>query len=76
MHRNCPLENENASPTYNIQEANTMGQVARAIPRIYVALEDRREYHQSIVVEVASNIVEQSIFVLIDPRYTHKYFFF
>ena len=59
MHRNCPLENENARPTYNIQEAETVGQVSRVVPRIYAALEDHQEDHQSTVVEVAGKIVEQ-----------------
>ena len=45
MHRNCPLENESARPAYNIQEAETVGQVARAVPRIYAALEDRQADH-------------------------------
>ena len=45
MHRNCPHENESARPAYNIQEAETVGQVARAVPRIYAALEDRQEDH-------------------------------
>ena len=40
MRRNFPLENENGRPTYNIQEAETVGQLARVIPRIYAALED------------------------------------
>ena len=43
MRRNCPLENENASPAYNIQEVETMGQVAGVIPRIYATLEDHQE---------------------------------
>ena len=73
MHKNCPLENENATPAYNIQEAETVGQVAREIPRIYAALEDRQEDHQSTVVEVAGNIVEQSISILIEPGSTHSY---
>ena len=58
MCRNCPLENENTRPAYNIQEAKTVGQVARAIPRIYAALEDCQADHQSTVVEVAGKIVE------------------
>ena len=58
MRMNCPLENEGARPTYNIQEAETVGQVARAVPRIYAALEDRQANHQSAVVEVAGKIVE------------------
>ena len=43
MHRNYPLENKSARPSYNIKEAETVGQVARAVPRIYAALEDRQE---------------------------------
>ena len=50
-----------------------MGQVARAVPRIYVALEDLQEDHQSTVVEVVGKIVEQSVYVLIDPISTHSY---
>ena len=44
-----------------------VGQVARIIPRIYAALEDRQEYHQSTMVEVEGKITKQSISVLIDP---------
>ena len=58
MRMNFPLENESARPAYNIQEVETMGQVARAVPMIYVALEDRQEDHQSTMVEVIGNIVE------------------
>ena len=67
MHRNCPLRNESARPTYNIQEAEIVGQVARVVPRIYAALEDRQADHQSTVVAVACKIVEQSVSILIDP---------
>ena len=73
MRKYCPLENESAKPAYNIQGAEIVGQVARAIPRIYVALEDRQADHQSAVVEVAGNIVEQYISILIDPGSTHSY---
>ena len=68
-----PLENESARPTYNIQEAETVGQVARAVPRIYAVLEDRQVDHQSTMVEVAGKIIEQSISILIDPGSTHGY---
>ena len=73
LRRNCPLENESERPAYNIQEAETVGQVARAVPRIYAALEDRQEDHQSTVVELAGKIVEQSVSILIDPGSTHSY---
>ena len=74
MRRNFPLENENARPAYNIQEAETVGQVARVIPTIYVALEDRQADHQSIVVEVAGKIVEQYVSILIDPGSTQLHY--
>ena len=45
MHINCPLKNESARPAYNIQEEKIVGQVAREVPRIYAALEDRQEDH-------------------------------
>ena len=61
MRRYFPLENESARPAYNIQEAETVGQVAGAVPRIYTALEDRQAYHQSTVVEFVGKIVEQSV---------------
>ena len=43
MHRIFPLDNENERPSYNVQEEETVGQVARVVPRIYVAWEDRQE---------------------------------
>ena len=73
MRRNCPLENESVRPSYNVQEVETVGQVAREIPRIYAALEDCQADHQSVVVEVAGKIVEQYISILIDPGSTHIY---
>ena len=50
-----------------------MVQVARVVPRIYVALEDYQVDHQSTMVEVASKIVEQSVSILIDLGSTHNY---
>ena len=73
MRKYCPLENENSRPTYNVQKEETVGQVARVVPRIYAALEDRQEDHQSMVIEVAGKIVEKSISILIDPGSTHNY---
>ena len=73
MHRNCPLKNESARPAYNIQEVETVGQVARVIPRIYAALEDLHVHYQSTVVEVTGKIVEHSVSILIDPGSTRSY---
>ena len=73
MSRNCPLEDGNARPAYNVLEAKTVGQVARAIARIYAALEDCQEDHHSNVVEAAGKIVEKYVYILVDPGSTHSY---
>ena len=73
MHRNCPLEDRYVRPTYNIQEAETVGQVARDVPRIYTTREDYQEDHQSTMVEFAGKIAEQSVSILIEPGSTHSY---
>ena len=54
----CPLKNESARPAYNIQEAETVGQVAREVPRIYAAMEDRQADLQLAMVEVVGKIAE------------------
>ena len=73
MRRDCPLRNESVRPTYKIQEAETVGQVARGVPIIYAALEYHQEDHQSTMVEAVGKIVEQSISIFIDPSSTHSY---
>ena len=73
MRKNCPLENESARTAYKIQESKTVGQVERVAPRIYAALEDRQEHHQSTLVEFVGKIVEKSVSILIDPGSTHIY---
>ena len=56
MRRNCPLKSESARWDYNIQESETMGQVDRVVPRIYVEVKDHQVDHQSTMVEVAGKI--------------------
>ena len=73
MCRNRPLKNGYVRQAHNIQEAETMGQVARIVPRIYATLEHHQEDHQSTMVEVEGKIAELSISVLIDPGSTHSY---
>ena len=41
MHKYYPLEKENERPAYNVQKEEIVVQVARVVPRIYAALEDR-----------------------------------
>ena len=50
-----------------------MGQEANTIPKICAKLEDHQEGHNSTMVEVEGEIVERTVFVLIEPRSTHNY---
>ena len=73
MRKNYPLDNGYVRKSHNIQGVETMGQVVRTIPRIYVALEDCQEDYQSTVVEFEGKIAKQFVFILIDPGSTHSY---
>ena len=72
LHRNCPLENGNEGQVHITQEAETMGKEAGIIPKICAVLEDPQEGHNSTVVEVEGEIVEQTVSVLIDLGSTHS----
>ena len=71
--KNCPLENRNEGEVPSTQEAKTMGQEVGIVPKICAVLEYPQEGHNSTVVEVEGEIVEQTVSILIDPRLTHSY---
>eukprot|EP00253_Pinus_taeda_P015011 PITA_15011 len=56
-----------------IQEASTVGEVARSMPRINAALDDRQAEYQPTMVEFEGKISNLSIAVLIDPGATLSY---
>ena len=70
---NCPLANRNEGALPTTQEATTVGQESGIIPKNCAVLEYHQEGHNSIVVEVEGEIVEQNVSVLIDPGSTHSY---
>ena len=49
-----------------MQEASTVGDVARIIPRINASLEDHREYYQPTMIELEGKLLSQSISILVD----------
>ena len=50
-----------------------MGHEIGIIPKICTVLENHQEGHNSTMVEVEGEIVEQTVSILIDPRSTHSY---
>eukprot|EP00253_Pinus_taeda_P011093 PITA_11093 len=64
------MGNDQVSQVY---EASTAGDVARSIPRINAALEDRQADYQQMMVEFEGKIFDRIISVLIDPGATLSY---
>eukprot|EP00253_Pinus_taeda_P035941 PITA_35941 len=70
--KNCP-QRKGVDQISQIQEASTVGEVARSMPRINAALEDRQAEYQPSMVEFEGKITNFSIVVLIDPGATLSY---
>eukprot|EP00253_Pinus_taeda_P008592 PITA_08592 len=70
--KNCP-QRKGVDQISQIHEASTVGDVARSVPRINVALEDRQAEYQPSMVEFEGKISNLSIAVLIDPGATLSY---
>eukprot|EP00253_Pinus_taeda_P014522 PITA_14522 len=64
--KNCP-QRKGTDQISQIHEASTVGDVARSVPRINAALEDRQAEYQPSMVEFEGKISNLSIAVLIDP---------
>jgi hypothetical protein len=65
--RDCPHRQQNSKRVYNIQEATTVNDVARSMPRIYAALDNNQADHQASVVELEGMIANHLVSILIDP---------
>ena len=61
------------SKKINTQEGEVVGQEVGTIPKICVVLEYHHVNHQSTMVEVECEIVEQSVSILIELGSTHNY---
>jgi hypothetical protein len=71
--RDCPYRKLNNRRVYNIQEAIIVNDVARRMPRIYAALDDKQVNHQASVVEMEGMIVNHLFSILIDPGFNLSY---
>lgn len=71
-YKNCP-QRARLESTVNIQEASTVGEVARGIPRINAILEDHLDEHQPAMVEFEGKIDYKPISILIDSGASLSY---
>jgi hypothetical protein len=58
---------------HKIQKATIVEDMGRNILRIYVALEDRQEKHQSHMIEVEGKIINHPVAILIYSGEIHSY---
>ena len=69
--RDCP--HRNIHMIMRDREATTVNDIARNIPTISAALENRQEEHQATMVEMEGKISDQSVTVLIDSGVSLSY---
>ena len=67
------LERKKKFNVHSIQEAVTVGDMAKSMPRICAALENQQVEHQNSMVEIEGMINNQPISVLIDPSASMSY---
>jgi hypothetical protein len=65
--RDCLHRQQNSRRIYNIQEATTVNDVARSVPQIYAALDNKQANNQVSVVEMEGMITNHLVSILIDP---------
>jgi predicted aspartyl protease len=58
---------------HNVQQAKTVEDMGKGVPRIYAALENKQAEYQSHMIEVEGMINNQTITILIDSGASHSY---
>jgi hypothetical protein len=71
--RGCLHGQKNPGRVYNVQEATIVNGVARILPKIYAALDNRQVHHQALVVEMEGTISKHLVSILIDPSSNLSY---
>jgi hypothetical protein len=64
--RDFPHRQHNNRRVYNIQEATTVNDVARIMPQIYAAMDNKQADHQASVMEMEGMISNHLVSILID----------
>jgi hypothetical protein len=66
MHIHFPQRGDKARTTHNVQQAATIDDMGINVPRMYVALDNKKDDFQSHMIEVEGKINDQLIAILID----------
>jgi hypothetical protein len=73
LYRDLPHKGERTRTIHNIKEAKTIQDMGGNMPRIYVALDNKKAYYQSPMIEVEGKIDNHPISILIDFGASHSY---
>jgi hypothetical protein len=71
--RYCPHKNGKARVVHNVQKAETVEDMGSRMPRIYAALENKKDEFQAHMIEVEGMINNQPFIILIDSGASHIY---
>ena len=73
MFRDFPHRGEKVRIFHNVQQAETIEDMGRSVPRIYAALDKKKENFQSHMIEVEGMINNHSFTILIDLGSNNRY---
>jgi hypothetical protein len=68
----CPHRGGKSRVVHNVQWDDTVEDMGIYVPRIYAALENKKEEYQSHMIEVEGMINNQTLAILIDSRASHS----
>jgi hypothetical protein len=73
MYIDFPNRGEKVRTIHNVQQATTIEDMGRNVPRIYASLDKKKDKFWSHMIEVEGKINDQPIAILIDSGATHSY---
>ena len=73
MFRECPHKGEKVKIVHNVHQDETVEDMGKNVPRIYAALDNKKEEYQSHMIEVEGMINNLIISILIDSGASHSY---
>jgi hypothetical protein len=72
-YKDCPHINDKVRFLHNVQQAETVEDMGSRMPRIYVALDNKKIEYQSHMIEVEGMIKIQPFTILVDSGASHSY---
>jgi hypothetical protein len=72
-YRDCPHISDKVRAVHNVQQAETVEDMGRSVPRIYAAMDNKKDEFQSHVFEAKGMINNHAFTILLYSGYSHSY---